>query len=97
MRVIKENKNYGIFPMKVQCRRVVDGYGFAYGSKTDFCGSELEVEIEDIKAHDWEKYPDYKGTDYGVVCPICGKFVVIDEKSLPETVKQNAEKIRLNK
>ena len=32
-----------------------------------------------------------------VICPICGKFVVIKEESLPEAVKKNAEKIRLNK
>ena len=96
MKVIKENKSFGVFPMKVKCEMVKDKYGFAYGSKVDFCGSELEIEASDIKSHDWDKYPDYHGTDFGVICPICGKFIVIDRENIPASVKENAEKIRLH-
>ena len=31
MKVLEENKTFGVFPMQVVCKRVVDGYGFAYG------------------------------------------------------------------
>lgn len=96
MKVIEENRSFGVFPMQIECKRVTDKYGFSYGKENDFCGSKLEIEASDIKAHDWEKYPDYKGTDYGVICPVCGQFVMIDAKNVPESVAKTAEKIRLN-
>lgn len=97
MKVIKENNYSDVFPMQIKCKRVVDKYGFAYGKEKDFCGSELEVDAEDIKKHGWDKYPDYSGTDYGVVCPVCGQFVVIDKNKIPKTVLNNAEEIRLGR
>lgn len=97
MKVIKENNFLNVFPMQIKCKRVTDEYGFAYGKEIDFCGSELEVGVEDIKKHKWFKYPDYKGIDYGVVCPICGKFIVINKKEIPKKILDNAEEIiRLN-
>lgn len=95
MKVIKENKFNNLFPMKITCKSVSDQYGFSYGDDVDFCGSELEIEAEDIKMHKWSKYPDYEGTDYGVRCPICGQFIVIDEKKLPNMILKTAEEIRL--
>lgn len=96
MKVIKRSGNYGIFPMTVTCKRVVDEYGFAYGKEKDFCGSELEIEADDIKKHPWFKYPNYEGVDYGVVCPICGKFIVVDKNELPVGILNLADKIKLN-
>ena len=97
MKVIQENKSFGVFPMQVTCQRVADGYGFTYGDEVDFCGSILEVEAGDIKSHPWEKYPNFSGTDYGVVCPVCGKFVAIDANKLPEKIKSEAPSIRLGR
>ena len=96
MRVVEENRSFGVFPMEIICQRVVDRHGFSYGKANDFCGSKLEIEADDIKAHDWEKYPDYKGTDYGVICPVCGQFVMISEENVPESVAKKAEKIKLH-
>ena len=96
MKVLERNKSFGVFPMLVICQRVADKYGFSYGKENDFCGSKLEIEAEDIKSHDWDKYPDYHGTDYGVICPVCGQFVVIDEKLLPVSVMEKASKFRFS-
>lgn len=96
MKILKRNENFGVFPMTITCKRVVDIYGFAYGEKNDFCGSELEIESSDIKKHEWSKYPDYSGVDYGVVCPVCNQFVVVDEKVIPKLVKESADKILLS-
>ena len=90
MKVLKERHFEHSFPMKVTCRRVVDAYGFAYGKEADFCGSDLEVEESDIMKHSWEKYPDFSGVDYGVFCPVCHKFIPIDNKLLPASTKKNA-------
>lgn len=95
MKVIKENRFSDVFPMRIKCRRVEDIYGFAYGKEKDFCGSEIEIESDDIKKHEWSKYPDYKGTDYGIVCPICGKFIVVNKDEIPQNVLDNAEDVRL--
>ena len=92
---IKEEMSFGIFPMDIICKRVEDEYGFAYGDKNDFCCSKLEIEAEDIVAHDWSKYPDYKGTDYGVKCPKCGQFIVINKNILPKSIKDAAPKVQL--
>ena len=94
MKVIKESKFENIFPMRITCKRVVDRHGFAYGNAKDFCGSVLEIEANDIRKHKWEKYPDYSGTDYGVLCPICGKFVAIDEDEIPQQVLRDAPEVR---
>lgn len=95
MKVIKENNYSDVFPMQIKCKRIEDEYGFAYGKEKDFCGSELEVDAEDIRKHGWSKYPDYSGTDYGVVCPVCGQFIVIDKNKIPKTVLNKAIEIRL--
>lgn len=95
MKVLKENHG-NVFPLEVECQRVEDSHGFGYGPAPDFCHSILEVEESDIKKHPWFKYPDYEGIDYGVICPVCGKFVVIDEKKLPKSAKENAEKISVD-
>ena len=96
MKVIKENKFNNIFPMKVTCKKVLDEYGLSYGDDVNFCGSELEIEADDIKAHKWFKYPDYHGIDYGVICPVCGQFIVIDSKKIPEQILNKAPYVTLN-
>lgn len=96
MKIIKEDNFSNTFPMRIRCRRVVDEYGFAYGKEKDFCGSELEIEIEDIKKHEWFKYPCYEGVDYGAICPVCGKFIVVDKKVIPDKVLNNAQKVYLS-
>lgn len=96
MKILKKNMFSNIFPMKITCKKSVDQYGFTYGDDKDFCGSELEIDMSDIKKHGWEKYPDYSGIDYGVICPVCGKFITIDRKLLPEYTLKNATEIRLN-
>lgn len=95
MKILRENSFPFTFPMKVTCKQVKDEYGFSYGNSIEFCGSELEIEEIDIKKHGWFKYPDYGGIDYGVVCPVCGKFIVIDKDLLPTSVKENTEEIYL--
>lgn len=96
MKIIKENKFPSIFPMQIKCKINIDTYGFSYGRAKDFCDSEIEINAEDIKKHKWSKYPDYKGTDYGVVCPVCGQFIVIDKNKIPKSVLSNADEIYLN-
>lgn len=97
MKVIKENNFPHVFPIKVTCHKVLDEFGFSYGDDVDFCKSELEVVAEDIVAHEWDKYPNYHGTDYGVICPICGQFIEIDKTLIPKKIKENAPKIRINR
>lgn len=92
MKVIKENS---VFPMKIKCERVEDKYGFAYGGVNDFCGSELEIDADDIKKHKWSKCPDYSGTDYGVICPVCRQFIAIDDGDIPKFVLEKAEEISI--
>lgn len=96
MKVVKENNYNNVFPMKIICHQVVDEDGYTYGKKNDFCGSELEIEAEDIKKHTWYKYPDYSGVDYGVVCPMCGKFVVVDTGRIPIRVLNDAKEISVS-
>lgn len=96
MKIIKKGNYNDQFPMKVLCRRVVDEYGFGYGDDKDFCGSTLEVEAEDIKKHPWSKYPDFHGVDYGVVCPVCGKFIPVIG-NICQKVLDNAEEISVGK
>ncbi len=93
MKVIKKGNYNNVFQMKIICQCVVDKYGFSYGKVNDFCGSELEIEATDIKKHKWYKYPDYSGIDFGVVCPVCGKFIVVDTHKIPIGVLDNAEEI----
>ena len=94
MKVLERHEvNEKVFPMVVICSQVVDEYGFTYGDEKDFCGSKLEIDAEDIKKHSWTKYPDYHGIDYGVKCPVCGRFVAIDKRKLPVEVIKIAPEI----
>ena len=96
MKIIKRVGNYGMFPMTITCKQVKDIYGFTYGEEKDFCGSILEVVEEDIKKHPWFKFPCYEGVDYGIVCPVCGKFVVVNKDILPVGVVNKAEEVKLS-
>lgn len=97
MKVIKKNNFSNIFPMRIICKRVVDADGGCYGKEEDYCHSELEIDKEDIKKHLYSVgWAGRHGVDYGVICPLCGKFIVIDKNMIPETVLNNAEEIRLN-
>ena len=97
MRIIEEGNYENVFPMVIECKRVVDQFGFAYGDSKDFCGSKIEIEREDIKKHGWDKYPDYHGVDYGFICPKCGKFIVVDRDKIPDKVLEEAEEILICK
>ena len=93
MKIIKRGNFSNTFPMNVTCEYFNDEYGFSYGKREDFCGSELEIVASDIVKREWFKYPDYSGTDYGVVCPVCHSFIVIAKNKLPSYVISNAKKI----
>ena len=93
MKVINKGNYNNSFPKKIVCKRIVDKYGFGYGDEKDFCGSTLEIDECDIKKHRWSKYPDYHGVDYGVICPICGKFIPVEESGICKNVLDNAEEI----
>ena len=93
MKIIKVGNFDNVFPMTITCQKVVDQYGFSYGDTKDFCGSEIEIEAEDVKAHKWDKYPDYSGVDYGFICPVCGKFIVVDKNLIPKKILDAAEEI----
>ena len=95
MKVIEEHFFDETFPMIITCRQSKDEYGFTYGEKKDFCGSVLEINAEDIKSHLYFKYPNLDGVDYGVICPVCGRFITVDKTKLPEFVINHAESIRL--
>ena len=96
MKVIKRGDRSNIFPIRVQCEKIEDEYGFSYSNRNGVCcGSELEVEAEDIRKHKWSKYPDYSGVDFGVVCPVCGQFIVLNARQLPRAILENAPEIHL--
>lgn len=97
MKVIKQGNYNNAFPMEIECKRITDKYGFGYEDAKDYCGSLLEVVESDIKKHKWSKYPDYSGTDYGIICPVCGNFIVIEESKIPKNTLEQAEEIFLNK
>ena len=97
MKVIKQGNYNHVFPIQIECKQSTDEYGFTNGDAKDFCGSLLEIEEADIKKHKWFKYPNYEGVDYGVICPVCGNFVIVDESSIPVTIMNSAEEIFLNK
>ena len=90
MKVLEERKIYGGFPLEMTCQQIVDENGYSYGKKADYCGSKLLVETGDIKKRTWSKYPDIRGIDYGVVCPICGSFTPIKEELIPTRVMDKA-------
>ena len=96
MKVIRKGNYNNVFPMKIVCQQVVDKYGFAYGGDHDFCGSELEIEATDIKMHKWCKYPDYNGVDFGVICPVCGKFIPIDTCKIPARILDGAKEFSVS-
>lgn len=88
MRVLEFGESF--FPIKVKCEQITDEYGFTYGDKKDFCGALLEVEMTDLRAKYWDKYPNYRGVDYGVECPVCKKFIPIT--NLPAYIIERIEK-----
>lgn len=88
MKVIQNNLD---FPRKVTCKRIFTIDGRSYGTDKDFCNSVLEIDIADIRKHYWGYTCGFRheeGVDYGVVCPICGAFILIEH--LPKGVREHA-------
>ena len=50
-----------------------------------------------MKKHLWFKYPDNRGVDYGIVCPVCRMFTTIDADKLPRHVKERAREVSLKR
>ena len=94
MKIIIKGDYNNDFPMKVVCRRITDEYGFGYGDDNDFCGSVLEVDAQDIKKHNWVD-EDHRGTDYGIICPVCGMFIPVEKHGIYKNILNNAEEIQI--
>ena len=85
-----------LFDQIIECKQVVDEYGLTYGEEADFCHIKIRVMGQDIKKHSWSKYGGPSGVDYGIKCPVCGSFIVIDSKEIPKRIQQTAEEVKLN-
>ena len=95
MKVVNKENFPHVFPMRIKCEFSKDANGYSYGKEKDFCGSELEVEAKDIKKHNYHKYPNISGIDFGVKCPVCKQFIVIGGDMIPEKIKRNAKETYL--
>lgn len=93
MKIIENNAKSN-FPIQVICEQIRDKYGYTYGAKNDFCGSVLEIEASDIKKHSWANF-DESGIDYGVVCPVCNKFIMLDPDTLNAQIKREASEVSI--
>ena len=90
------------FPMKIKCRN--NFYKHYPGiCKTDFalkkpCKSVLEINEHDVKAHSFKlitlppyEMKEYSIIAYGVICPVCGEFIVLNENKIPNAIKEKAQ------
>ena len=84
MKILKEPDK---FKKIITCECIKDKHGYGWGDKEDYCGATLEIEAEDICRREWHKYYEH-GIDYGVVCPVCNCFIVVED--LPSHIKKNA-------
>ena len=91
MKIIQERKPFETWSIQVDCT----GGTWEQHEKVP-CGSTLEINAEDIYKRGWFKYPDYDGTSYGFVCPICGCFTDIDENILSKHLKNMAKEYGKN-
>ena len=77
MEVVVEQKQ---FPMKIRCETDIDERGLSWHKKAAHCGSVLLITEEDLIAKRYRRgFKTY--IDYGIVCPICGCFVVVNKIS----------------
>lgn len=91
MKIIKEPKE---FSRTIVCHQVVDEYGRYWNKKEDHCGAELEFDSDDVLYRESYNYWNHSLTeDYGIFCPCCGSFVVIED--LPKWVKEKVKKENL--
>lgn len=85
MKIIQERKPYQDWFMNVTC----NGKNWEQGDNVP-CGSDLEIDKNDLLVRGWFKYPDMEGKNYGFICPICGCFTEIDESKLDKNLKKCA-------
>lgn len=84
MKILKQPND---FKKIITCERIEDKHGYGWGAKENFCGAVLEIDGDDIYSREWSKYCEH-GIDYGVVCPVCGSFIVVED--IPTYVKKYA-------
>ena len=75
VKVLVERKPFENWSAVIDC----SGKGWNQKGKVP-CGSMLEVGTEDLLCRSWHRFPDYKGVDYGFICPVCKCFTSMGEK-----------------
>lgn len=83
------------YPMMVRCKMSRNSHGLAYGKEASFCGGLLVIRENDVKKMQWRKidhmtHKKINGTDYGVLCPECGSFVLLNKSKLSKYIKASA-------
>ena len=86
MKILKEKKPLENWSEVVICT----GGSWNQNGKVP-CGSSLEINADDLLARNWSKYPNYSGTDYGVICPVCHCFTELKEDKLTNELKNIAK------
>ena len=72
--------------------RKTSNCSYDYGKEIDYCGSDLEIDEYDIVVHDWSSC-GLQGRNYGIICPVCDKFIELDRSKIPEKILQNAKSV----
>ena len=83
MRILEEGRNWNDWVLQVECKNT------SYSG----CGAILEVNIADITHTKGSRYnygwECYENADfYSFICPCCGSKKYIDEKKIPDQVKE---------
>ncbi len=58
------------------------------------CYSEVELQKENVFYVESSVYDDFTIGQYYTICPNCGYIILLDEKKLPEEVKQTARLLK---
>lgn len=91
MRII-EKKEPEKWTLELTCQENKDEYGFVWARKeNDFCGSKLEIDVDDIFFKTWWKMSVGRGKDYLVKCPVCQNLIYIKPDLIPSYIKKKVD------
>jgi hypothetical protein len=98
VKVIEQKEIPKIFPMRITCEPVKYRNRRYLWDPTGYCGSTLEIEEDDIILVRLEHpVTDVITYVWIVICPVCKRVTILDERLIPDKVKRSCKFIDLIK
>ena len=86
MKILERHDPYEDWKLEIVCEDI-----------NESCGSKLEINKDDILFRTVPRFLNTEQKIYGVICPVCGAFIQINKKLIPDKIRNIAKSYDLTR